>query len=88
MPEYVQVGSTMARDPITRECLHDVPLYIRAGSAPADQAAALGETFRQMMQSCNPFREYMAKMQGGICNDNQRDKPDGHHDGVAGKPVA
>lgn len=62
MSDYIQIGVTALRDPVTGDMLPAVPLYIRAGDAdraPAappglleDVAGTLADKMRQYIDGC------------------------------------
>ena len=60
MSEFIQVGVTAMRDPVTGEFLPSVPLYVQAEDAPRietpvfDDAAlrSLRDKYKQYMESC------------------------------------
>ena len=50
MSEYIQIGSTALRDPVTGDFLPAVPLYIRAEDREACEAAVIeGDTLQKSL---------------------------------------
>ena len=54
---YIQVGETAMRDPLTGKYLHSVPLYIRADDAAVAQEGHLIESIGQLMAA--KMRQYV-----------------------------
>lgn len=55
--EYIQIGVTALRDPVTREYLPAVPLYIRADDCSEDEEQKLIEDIGSLLAM--RMKEYM-----------------------------
>lgn len=68
MDGYIQIGVTALRDPVTREPLEAVPLYVRAADAGRLEAARASD---------KPLIDELAEMFGRYAAEEERGKVEG-----------